>query len=155
MIGHFENPEGYELTKTGNRKYYALFSKSEYICIMDPDEPLTYVTEEGVKMRTRPRIPTDMGTTPYLTRLLYPKDQYLLSYLLHDEICEYGGLFVKLPDEYEYVFTEIDRFNGNKLLREMVKAEGCGPIRAWVIKFGTDGAAWVNRFKTRKTRASE
>ncbi|MHC4616823.1 MAG: hypothetical protein ACYTEQ_03620 [Planctomycetota bacterium] len=130
----FLNPQGYTLRKIGDVPYLRIFTKALYLFELDPKAPLTFC--DG-SIRTQPdrKLFTDMGSTPYCARLLFPKDRYLLSYTNHDSGYKNGGLYMAGPDDKEFVFVHCDRLTVDRWLYKMTLAEGATEAGAKTIYY--------------------
>ena len=133
-MAHFINRQGYELDKVRSERYMLIFPKAIYEFNLDEREPLTLVLDTGYMMQPdRHMAETDMGSIPVPLQPLFPKDEFLLSYLFHDSGYKHGGLYVRKPGDADYVFNVMSRDDIDKLLRFMIKTEGGGAIKRALI----------------------
>ena len=141
--GAFEHTAGYTLRKVRDTAYLWLFTRAIYEFRLDPTAPLTFHHPAGYRLRPAACYETDMGSTPGMLRLFFPKDRYLLSFLFHDSGYKAGGLFKAWPDESEFVFTRQSRREIDELLRLMVQVEGASLLGRTAIKAGVRVGGWA------------
>jgi hypothetical protein len=104
-----------------------------------------------------------MGSVPKILQFILriPKDKYLLSFINHDSAWEHGGIWYCPPGCELYGFVPMSLYATNRMLAEMIPAEGEMDDRigdfeakrdAFLVRFGVDiAAAWRN-VKGRKAR---
>jgi len=152
----FENVPGCTFYKLRDERYMLFFTKAIFQVNMNREKPLTFVHPDGRRFRTRLDFESDMGSTPYVTRLFFPKDRFLNSYFFHDDLWENGGLYVAQPGEETFEFVEMSRIEGNRLLRLMTMVEGAGKVRASSIMAAVDvAAAWQAVFRDQEERMKQ
>lgn len=132
-FGVFTNKTGYSLFKLRDERYAFLFSKAIYEFTLDPDDPLTYTFPDGRRLRPDRHCETDMGSTPHLLRLFFPKDRFLLSYIFHDSAYRHGGLFMAKPTSCIFEFVEMTRKQKDLFLLYAMRAEGGWPWDRYFI----------------------
>ena len=146
-FGYFSNPFGYSLVKLRNRPYLRFLTKSIYLFNLDPEKPLTFNHPDGRQIRPETEIETDMGSTPYLVRIFFPKDKYLKAFIFHDSGWSELGLWVKYPHDDEFLFVDMSLLEMNDLLGLMCAASGASWIGRKMILAGVDAGARFRRFE--------
>ena len=124
MTAHWINPQGYELVKVDTCR--VLFRDvAIYRVLLDPEKPLTYIDKHGVKYQPGKEYDTDMGTIPFLLQRIVSKDEYLLSFLLHDWNCMMGYVWACSPDvDGPWDRMPMPRKDADEMLKETVLVEG-------------------------------
>ena len=134
-MGKFINKMGYTLTKRKSERHALLFHKAIYEFYLRKSKPLTFELPDGTKIRPDKHLAeTDMGSTPMSLQLLFPKDEFLLSYIFHDSGYNHHGLYFKGPKAHVYGFKPMTREDVDKLcLLRMIEVEGGGVIKRNMI----------------------
>ena len=143
------NFKSFHIDRIPRERYLKIFWKSMWSIQNDPADPCYFIDSDDTCYRTGlESYSSDLGSTPRILELIFPHDEFIVSYGHHDYGWKQGGLYVKKPNEIFYDFVKIPRFKLNCLLRSFVQAEGeiiggGGKFKRNVIKLGTDiGALW-------------
>lgn len=144
--GAFLNPQGYNLRKIRDDRYFYFFSKAIYEFTLDTQAPLTFRMPDGVRIQPdRHLAETDMGSIPKVAQLFIPKDRFLLGFLFHDSGYKHHGLYFCQPREDRFEFRACSQWEIDHLLWRMIGADkGNAAQRQSVYRavrtFG--GSAW-------------
>ena len=104
----------------------------------DPRNPITFVTMEGTSFRPYYHFRTDGGSIPrflwavpfiHLGAWDFPR-----AYPFHDCAFTYGGLYVQ--DGTQWIFKLIPRTRLNKLLGQMIRADGGTTVDECTVEWG-------------------
>ena len=127
----------------------------------DPHTPLTYHYPVDPNNRNRvlllrpdTHFLTDLGSIPHRLQWWFPPDEFERAYLMHDSAYEDHGLWMLCEGSWR--FQALRRIEIESLLRDMVRSEGCGEYRAWmiwkaVLWFGR--STWDDRSETSVDKA--
>jgi len=129
------NKNGYDLDKIRDDKYLlGLTTKAIYEFRLKKSKPMTLILADGTRVQPdRHLAETDMGSIPLSLQFFFPKDRFLLSYILHDSGYHHHGLYVKKPGRKVYRFTPMTKGEIDELLRISIEAEGGGIVRRNII----------------------
>lgn len=146
-----------------NEKGYPLYKKFlwyriplfEYQCT---NPQLVYTDEIGVQYQLDRHFQTDGGTIPPLVRLMpgahLDPFNFIRSYLYHDCICLFGGLYIKYPHDSVFKFRLIKRERSNIFLENMLPFDQATPYDVSVITKAVTTASpfvWTDK-KTKHQR---
>jgi hypothetical protein len=140
-FGLFVNPDGYSLVKRPGPHFYRpkwanglpLFRVTLYEFTLSDLHPLTFRTPGHWHYRPDRHFVTDMGSIPRPLQLLFPKDEFLLSYLFHDSLCLHRKQFVSASLDGEYRPARMDSVEAARQLRTQIRAEGGSAVRAATV----------------------
>lgn len=148
MDSYFINPRGYSLDKVRNDRYLLILKKVIYEFTLKEDNPLTYCSYGIQRIRPdRHLAETDMGSIPLSLQMFLPKDEFLLSYIFHDSTYKHKGLYFENKATGKYEFRELTRAEADRLLLEMIRAEGGGIVKSriiWVAVRSFGRFSWKN-----------
>lgn len=104
---------------------------------------LIYIDDNGVKYQLDRHFETDGGSIPPVVRLtpfvhLDPWN-FSRSYLYHDCVYQYGGLYIKYPEDSEFKFRLRTRNETDHLLGDMLPLDGATKADTKTIM----GGIWV------------
>lgn len=161
-FGWFENtgqegqPRGYMLWILRREKRFLLPDKTIYGFQLNLEHPLTFHTPDNLRLQPdRHEDETDFGSIPYLLQVIFPKDQFPLTYFFHDSGYRHGGLWTAGPDpasrgyagtrDVEFVFVKMTRLELDRLLKSTIRVEG-GRLHERVMIYlavrGFGGKSW-------------
>ena len=91
-----------------------------------------------------------MGSVPYSLQLVFPKDEFLLSYLFLDSGYIHHGLYFCKQGSITFHFKQLSRKEVDHLLLVMVGAEGGGRFKRNAIHRGVrlgGASGWADKVK--------
>jgi len=139
----FINPDGYTLTKVDDVRHCLILSKAIYEFTLDDYAPLTFELADGTLIQPdRHMERTDMGSIPMSLQVFFPKDRFLLSYILHDSGYKHNGLYVQAHGEDEFTFMEMTRAEVDHVLAMAIRAEGGNIFQVSAIYSGVRIGGW-------------
>lgn len=124
VVGEWFNPGGYKLVKIADKRVFLWITKAIYEFTLDEHNPLTFLHPGVGFIQPDRHVKTDMGSIPVPLQVFWPKDRFLLSYLLHDSAYRHGGLYFSDERYRGYSFVKMEREEVDDLLRYTIKAEG-------------------------------
>lgn len=96
-----------------------------YEFTLDPVAPLTFHLPPHIFIQPDRHGFTDMGSIPELAQLLFaPKDLHNPSFILHDNVCDYKGLYFAVRLTGPYTFCPMSSAAGARLLGQCLYAAG-------------------------------
>lgn len=101
---------------------------------------LTYIDDNGIRYQLDRHFETDGGSVPPLVRMtpfvhLDPWN-FARSYLFHDCVYQYGGLYIKYPEDSEFKFRLRTRYETDDLLGDMLPLDGATRVDVNTIMSG-------------------
>jgi hypothetical protein len=101
---------------------------------------LTYTDNIGVQYQLDRHFDTDGGSIPPIVRItpfvhLDPWN-FARSYLFHDCIYQYGGIYIKYPTDDKFLFRLLTRQQTDQLLSDMLPLDGATNADQKVIMSG-------------------
>jgi hypothetical protein len=118
-----------------------MWPRQIYLFRQDLQDPLTYHSTNGVQLRPKNEMETDLGSVPVVFQLVIAKDQFIYSYFLHDSGYEDHGMWMScvverfrhrphwLPREADTVtgiawhFVPMEQWQVDGMLHDCVGAE--------------------------------
>jgi len=139
MDGEWINPRGYSL-RFCHREFWpwrnvpSMYRKSIWEFQLNLDTPLTFRHPDGFLLQPdRHRAQTDLGSIPPPLRSLFPQDEFVRSYILHDSACRDHGLYLSYAQGSPFVLHEMESARVHEIMRESILADGGTKARARVI----------------------
>ena len=132
------NPGGYTLAPTQRyvRGWPRYRRRRLYQVQLHRENPFT-VCIDGIFLRPKDGLITDMGSVPELFQVFVPKDRFLDSFVLHDTGCSEHGLYFSSRMNGRYHFAPMSSKRVHQVLLACAVAE-CGGLQAhiagWLVK---------------------
>lgn len=147
-FGKFLNtPYGYSLHKLRDDPWGWWWSVTVYEARIVEPNPFMWEAPNGRRIKMGPKFETDGCSVPPVLQLapwLSP-DRFLLTGLMHDFGCKYGGMFIQEQGSDAWPFVHLTRLDMDNLLRLWVGAEGGNAVQRGTFFRGVRTGALFQR----------